>query len=81
MLICVLARTRAALAERGIGFFDLWYLDDGLLVCAPACADILLRMVDVDVAHAGASRETGNFAKSVARLVGTPAAVGATQAG
>ena len=61
--------------------FNFWYLDDGLPVCALACADILLRVLDVEVARVGASRETGNFAKSVARLVGTPAAVGATQAG
>lgn len=53
----------------------MWFLDDGQLVCRPECADPVLRALDAESAACGARRATGSEAKSVARLVGAPAAV------
>ena len=46
-------------------------------MCRPEDADAVLRGLDAEAALVGASRATGAEAKSVARLVGSPAAVAA----
>ena len=77
VLAKVVERARITLLEKGIQMFDAWFLDDGQLLCAPDHADAVLRALDAEAARVGAARATGVEAKSVARLVGSPAAVAA----
>ena len=70
-----MARTHQTLLDRQIGLFDVWFLDDGQLVCQPKDADSVLRTFDEHAATVGARRATGSAAKSVARLCGCPEAV------
>ena len=77
VLARVAARTRATLQAQGIEFFDAWFFDDGQFMCRPEDADAVLRALDAEAALVGASRAFGAEAKSVARLVGSPAAVAA----
>ena len=58
------------LQEQGVHFFDAWYLDDGQPFCRPEHVDVILRTLDEEAARVGASRATGEDAKSVARVIG-----------
>ena len=50
-------------------------MDDGQLICRPDHADRVLRALDLEAAQDGASRATGTDAKSVARVLGSAAAL------
>ena len=78
VLAKVVERARITLREKGIQMFDAWFLDDGQLVCIPDHVDAVLRALDAEAARMGAEHATWVEAKSVARLVGSPAAVAAS---
>ena len=59
VLARVAMRTREALDVQGIPFFDVWYLDDGQIVCHPEHVDAVLRALDAEAARVGAVRATG----------------------
>ena len=67
-------RTRSRLAEMGIDFFDMWYMDDGQLVCKAEHVDVILRSLDDEAEKIGAVRGRGVDVKSTVRILGTDAA-------
>ena len=72
VLAAVAERTINSCQERGAPLQDAWFLDDGQLSCDPSDIDLVLRTLDTEAAHVGASRAVGPDAKSLARLLGPP---------
>ena len=56
-------------------FLDVWFMDDGQMVLEPNFMDTFLKILDDELANVGAARRVGPNVKSVARLVGSDAAV------
>ena len=71
--VCEIVRER--LHVKGIDIFDLWYMDDGHIICDAVHVDAVLRMLDEVVAEVGGVRGVGADAKSVVRILGTASAV------
>ena len=58
------------LEDEDISFADVWYMDDGQLICRPEDVDKILRTFDIEAARVGAKRGIGERAKTVCRLIG-----------
>ena len=67
----VMKRVRERLENNGISMIDVWFMDDGQIICDPADADMILRTIDDEAAKIGAVRGRGPNAKSVCRLIGS----------
>ena len=69
-LLGALDAAKVELDSLNIRFFDVWYLDDGQIICQAGEADVILRVIDKHLAKIGASRARGENIKSVARFYG-----------
>ena len=54
------------------GFLDVWFADDGQIVCRPDRLDSILRKFDEQAAQVGATRGSGADVKSTVKIVGHP---------
>ena len=68
-------------ASTPLGVADVWYLDDGQIVCQPQLADPFLKALDQELAQVGATRGEGEGVKSVARAFGPGVAPGGAAEG
>ena len=74
VLSIVMNRVRSRLENDGISIADVWYMDDGQLLCRPHEVDQVMRTIDEEAAHVGAERGRGEDAKTVCRLLGSEGA-------
>ena len=71
VLSIVLKRVRSRLENDGICIADMWYMDDGQVICRPEEVDQVMRTIDEEAARVGAERGRGEDAKTVCRLLGS----------
>ena len=63
----MLNRVRNRLENDGICISDVWYMDDGQLICHPTEVDQVMRTIDEEASRVGAERGRGEDAKTVCR--------------
>ena len=66
---------RERLRAKGVDIFDLWYMDDGQIICDALHVDEVLRTLDLILTEIGAMRGFGTDAKSMVRILGEPRAL------
>ena len=71
VLAKVIDATKDRLESANIFFKDVWYMDDGQVLCHPRHADQVVRVFDEEAAKVGAKRGVGADAKTVCRLIGS----------
>ena len=72
VLALVLDQSKAKLDALGVSVSDVWYMDDGQVVCQPMHVDLVLRTIDEIALKVGLVRGRGENAKTVCRLIGPP---------
>ena len=71
VLSIVLNRARLRLENDGISIADVWYMDDGQLICQPHEVEQVMRTIDEEAALVGAERGRREDAKTVCSLLGS----------
>ena len=64
VLAKVVDATKDRLERAGISFKDVWYMEDGQVLCHPGHADEVVRVFDGEAAKVGAKRGIGADAKT-----------------
>ena len=59
VLARVMKNAKIKLEAEGISVSDMWYMDDGQIICKPADADTVLRHIDLEAEKAGETRNGG----------------------
>ena len=70
VLTLVLDRAKSKLDSTGINITDVWYMDDGQVVCEPGDVEPVLRAINDEASKVGLARGRETGVKTVFSLIG-----------